>query len=97
MIASCPLMENQSLASPKMTNIKKDNENKMSRKAEHHIFYNCGEKIHLKKVCSKGKISKPNISIHSYSIRRPKVSTCARTMINSPRLSTNAIWYLSRC
>ena len=49
-------------------------------------------KGHLKKVCSKGKIFKPNISIHSYSLRKTKVSTCARTVICSPRLSTNAIW-----
>jgi hypothetical protein len=45
-------------------------------------------------VCSNGKIYKPNNSLYYYLLRGPRYYTCARTMISSPRFSTNAIWAL---
>jgi hypothetical protein len=47
---------------------------------------------HLRKVCTMGKVPKPRKSFHSYSLRRSKYYTCARTIIGSHRPSTNAIW-----
>jgi hypothetical protein len=52
----------------------------------------CGEHGHLPKVCKKGKVpNQVNLS-QSYSPRRPKSYTCARSIMRSPRTSTNAIW-----
>jgi hypothetical protein len=38
------------------------------------------------------KIPKLGNAFHSYSFRRPKSYSCARTMISSPRPSRKAIW-----
>jgi hypothetical protein len=87
--ASCPC--NQERASPRITTTKKKNKQQAPSKTEHHTCYNFGERGHLKKVCSNGKDPKLNNSFHSYSLRRPKYYTCARTMTSSPRFITNAI------
>jgi hypothetical protein len=53
-IASCPHMEYKSLASPRMTFIKKESKQQASCKAEQCFCYKCGEQGHLWKVCRKG-------------------------------------------
>jgi hypothetical protein len=54
------------------------------------FFYNCLEKGHLFKVYPKGKNPKPNLSIHSNMLRRPKFD--ARKVMSSPHSRTNTIW-----
>jgi hypothetical protein len=44
------------------------------------------------KVCPEGKITKPNLSIHSDTLRRLKFNSCARKMMSSPHSRTKAIW-----
>jgi hypothetical protein len=51
----------------------------------------CGEHGHLPKVCKKRKVPKQVNLSQSYSLRRPKSYTCARSTMRSPRTSTNAI------
>jgi hypothetical protein len=92
-IGSCPRMKNQDLTRSRKMTIKKDEiKRKMHCKDKHHICYNCRERGHLSKVCPKGKTPKPNLSIHSNMLRRPKFDSCARKVINSPKTSTKAIW-----
>ena len=50
------------------------------------------KKGHLFKVCPKGKTPKPNLSIHSNMLRRPKFDSCARKVTSSPHSRTKAIW-----
>jgi hypothetical protein len=47
---------------------------------------------HLPKVCKKGKVPKQVSLSQSYSLRRPKSYTCARSIMRSPRTSITAIW-----
>jgi hypothetical protein len=63
----------------------------MHCKNKNHICYNCREKGHLFKVCPKGKIPKPNLSIPDM-LRRPKFDSCARKVMSSPHFRTKAIW-----
>jgi hypothetical protein len=44
------------------------------------------------KVCKKGKVPKKVNLSQSYSLRRPKSYTCARSVMRSSRTSTTAIW-----
>jgi hypothetical protein len=92
-IDSCPHMKNQDLARSRKMTIKKDeSKRQMHCKDKNHICYNCRERGHLFKVCPKGKTPKPNLSIHSNMLRRPKFDSCARKVISSPKTSTKAIW-----
>jgi hypothetical protein len=38
------------------------------------------------------KFPKPIMSIHSYSLGRPKNDTCARKVMSSPHSRTKSIW-----
>jgi hypothetical protein len=91
-ITSCPLMKNQRRAFLTMTLTKNKNGQQASYQGERRFYYKCGEQVHLRKVCKKGKVPKQINSSHFYSFRRPKSYTCARPMLRSPRTSTNAIW-----
>ena len=92
-IDSCPHMKNQDLARSRKMTIKKDeSKRQMHCKDKHRICYNCREKGHLFKVCPKGKTPKPNLSIHSNMLRRPKFDSCARKVMSSPHSRTKAIW-----
>jgi hypothetical protein len=92
-IDSCPHMKNQDLARSRKMIIKKDeSKRQMHCKDKHRICYNCREKGHLFKVCLKGKTPKPNLSIHSNMLRRPKFDPCARKVMSSPHSRTKAIW-----
>jgi hypothetical protein len=92
MIISCPLIKNQRRAPSKMTLTKIKDKQQASCQIERHFCYMCGEQGHLRKVCKKGKFSKQVNLSQSYSLRRPKSYTCARSIMRSPRSSTNAIW-----
>jgi hypothetical protein len=95
-IASCPYMRDEVLASSskrlvnKVAN-KKQDEN-MSCKNKHRTCYTCRGKGHLSMDCPMGNTHKPNSSIDSNMLRRPKNDTCARKVIGSPSASTKAIW-----
>jgi hypothetical protein len=52
----------------------------------------CGEHGHPSEVCKKGKVPKQVNLSQSYSLRRPKAYTCARSIMRSPRTSAKAIW-----
>jgi hypothetical protein len=92
MITSCPLMKNQRCAPSKMTLTKKKDKQQVSFQVERRFCYMCGEHGHLPKVCKKGKVPKKVNLSQSYSLRRPKSYTCARSVMRSPRTSTIAIW-----
>jgi hypothetical protein len=92
MITSCPLMKNQRRAPSKMTLTKKKDKHQVSCQVERRFYYMCGEHGHLRKVCKKGKVPKQVNLSQSYSLRRPKSYTCARSVMRSPRTSTTAIW-----
>jgi hypothetical protein len=92
MITSCPLMKNQRRTPSKMTLTKEKDKQQVSCQVERHFCYMCGERGHLSKVCKKGKVPKKVNLSQSYSLRRPKPYTCARSVIRSPRTSTIAIW-----
>jgi hypothetical protein len=92
MITSCPLMKNQGRASSKMTSTKKEDKQRASCQVKQCFCYMCGEYGHLSKVCKKGKVPKQVKLSQSYSLRRPKPYTCARSVMRSPRTSTIAIW-----
>jgi hypothetical protein len=92
MITSCPLMKNQRRAFSMMTLTKNKNGQQASYQAERRFCYKCGEQGHLRKVCKKGKVPKKVNLSQSYSLRRPKSYTYARSIMRSPRSSTNAIW-----
>jgi hypothetical protein len=86
-------MKNQDPApSTKMTLNKEEIKKQMPCKDKQCIFYNCQKEGHLVKVCPKGKISNPNVSIHSNTLRIPKNDSCARKVMSSPRFRTKAIW-----
>jgi hypothetical protein len=85
-------MKDQERTSPIMTLTKKKSKHQVSCHTERHFYYKCGEQGHLKKVCNVVKIPKLGNAFHSYSFRRPKSYSCARTMISSPRPSRKAIW-----
>jgi hypothetical protein len=92
MITSWPLMKNQRHAPSKMTLTKTKDEQQASSQVERLFCYMCGEQGHLRKVCKKGKVSKQVNLFQSYSLRRPKSYTCTRSIMRSPRSSTNDIW-----
>ena len=89
---SCPLMKNQRRAPSKMTLTKQKDKQQVSSQVERRFCYMCGEHGHLPKVCKKGKVPKQVNLSQSYSLRRPKSYTCARSITRSPRTSTKAIW-----
>jgi hypothetical protein len=91
MITSCPLMKNQRHAPSKMTLTKKKDKQQASCQVERRFCYMCGEHGHLPNVCKKGKVPKKVNLSQYYSLRRPKSYTCARSVMRSPRTSTNAI------
>jgi hypothetical protein len=91
-ITSCPLMKNQRLAPSKMALTKKKDKQQVSCQVERHFLYMCGEHGHLPKVCKKGKVPKQVNLSQSYSLRRPKSYTYARSVMRSPRTSTTSIW-----
>jgi hypothetical protein len=90
MITSCPLMKNQRRAPSTMTLTNKKNQ--ASCQVERRFYYMCGEHGHLPKVCKKGKVPKQVNLSQSYLLRSPKSYTSARSVMRSPRTSTNAIW-----
>jgi hypothetical protein len=92
MITSCPLMKNQACALSGMTPTKKEDKQQASCRVKQHFCYKCGEQGHLSKVCKKGKVLKQVNLSQSYSLRRPKSYTYARSVMRSPRTSTIAIW-----
>ena len=92
MITSCPLMKNQRRAPSKMTLTKQKDKQQVSSQVERRFCYMCGEHGHLPKVCKKGRVPKQVNLSQSYSLRRPKSYTCARSVMRSPRTSTTAIW-----
>jgi hypothetical protein len=92
-IGSCLRMKNQDLARSRKMTIKKDERKRqMHCKDKHRICYNCREIGHLFKVCPKGKTPKPNLSIHSNILRRPKFDSCARKVMSSTHSRTKVIW-----
>jgi hypothetical protein len=91
-ITSCPLMKNQRRAASKMTVTMKKDKQQASCQVEQRFCYMCGDQGHLRKVCKKAKVSKQVNLSQSFSLRRPKSYTCARSIMRSPRSSTNAIW-----
>jgi hypothetical protein len=91
-ITSCPVMKNQGCASSKVTLTKESDTQQASCQVERRFCYKCGEQGHISKVCYKGKIPKQVNLCQSYSRRRPKSYTCARSITRSPRTSTKAIW-----
>ena len=92
MITSCPLMKNQRRAPSEMTLTKTKDEQQASCQVERRFCYKGGEQGHISKVCYKGKIPKQVNLSQSYSLRRPKSYTCARSITRSPRTSTKTIW-----
>jgi hypothetical protein len=92
MITSCPLMINQTRATSRMTLTKRKDKQQASCQVERRFSHMCGEHGHLPKVCKKGKVPKQVNLSQYYSLRRPKSYTCARSVMRSPRTSTNAIW-----
>jgi hypothetical protein len=91
MITSCPLMKNQRCAPSKMTLTKAKDGQQALCQVERRFCYMCGEQGHLCKVCKKGKVPKQVNLSQSYSLRRPKSYTCARSIMRSRRSNTNAI------
>jgi hypothetical protein len=92
MITSCPLMKNQACGLSGMTPTKKEDKQQASCRVKRRFCYMCGEHGHLSKVCKKGKVPKQVNLSQSYSLKRPKPYTCARSVMRSPRSSTIAIW-----
>jgi hypothetical protein len=76
-------MKNQDLAPSKEVLINKEVTSKIQIPCniKQHICYNCHRKGHLCKDCTMSKYPKPSMSIHTYSLRRPKNDTCARKVI----------------
>jgi hypothetical protein len=95
-IKSCPYIKDSGLTleRKRLTNhvANKKQGKKESCKIKNHICYTCRRKEHLCKDCPMSKYPKPTMSIHSYSLKRPKNDTCARKVISSPKTSTKAIW-----
>jgi hypothetical protein len=95
-IKSCPYIKDSGLTleRKRLTNhvANKKQGKKESCKIKNHICYTCQRKGHLCKDCPMSKYPKPNVSIHSYPLRRPKNDTCATKVISSPKTSTKAIW-----
>jgi hypothetical protein len=91
-ITSCPLLMNQACAFSKMTLTKENDKQQASCQVEQRFCYKCGEQGHLSKVCNKGEVPKQVNLSQSYSLRRSKSYSCARSIMRSPRTSTNAIW-----
>jgi hypothetical protein len=91
-ITSCPLLMNQACAFSKMILSKENDKQQASCQVERRFCYKCGEQGHLSKVCNKGEVPKQVNLSQSYSLRRPKSYSCARSIMRSPRTSTNAIW-----
>jgi hypothetical protein len=92
MITSCPLLINQACAFSKMTLTKENDKQQASCQVERRFCYKCGEQGHLSKVCNKGEVPKQVNLSQSYSLRRPKSYSCARSIMRSPRTSTKTIW-----
>jgi hypothetical protein len=91
-ITSCPIIKNQGHAPSKMTLTKENDKQQASCRVERRFCYMCGEHGHPPEVCNKGKVPKQVNLSQSYSLRRPKPYTCARSVMRSPRTSTIAIW-----
>jgi hypothetical protein len=85
-------MKNQRHAPSKMTRTKTKDVQQASCQVERRFCYMCGEQDHLHKVCKKGKVPEQVNLSQSYSLKRPKSYTCARSIMRSPRSSMNAIW-----
>jgi hypothetical protein len=92
MITSCLVLMNQACAFSKMTLTKENDKHQASCQVERRFCYKCGEQSHLLKVCNKGEVPKQVNLSQSYSLRRPKSYSCARSIMRSPRTSTHAIW-----
>jgi hypothetical protein len=92
MITSCMVIKNQGRGPSKMTLTKENDKKLASCRVERHFCYICGEHGHPTKVCNKGKVTKQVNLSQSYSLRRPKSYTYARSIMRSPRTSTKAIW-----
>jgi hypothetical protein len=92
MITSCSVIKNQGRAPSKMTLTKENDKQQASCRVERRFCYMCGEHGHPPEVCNKGKVPKQVNLSQSYSLRRPKPYTCARSVMRSPRTSTIAIW-----
>jgi hypothetical protein len=94
-IKSCPYIKDSGLTLERksLTNhVASKKQGKESCKIKKHICYTCRRKGHLCKDCTMSEYPKPIMSIHSYSLRRPKNDTYARKVISSPKTSTKAIW-----
>ena len=95
-IKSCPYIRDSGLTleRKRLTNhvANKKQGKKESCKIKNQICYTCRRKGHLCKDCPMSKYPKPTMSIHSYSLRRPKNDICSRKVISSPKTSTKAIW-----
>jgi hypothetical protein len=91
MITSCPVIKNQGRAPSKMTLTKENDKQQASCRVERRFCYMCGEHGHPPEVCNKGKVPKQVNLSQSYSLRRSKSYTCARSIMRSPRTSTKAI------
>jgi hypothetical protein len=90
-IDSCPHMKNQDLARSRKMTIKKDeSKRQMHCKDKHRICYNCREKVIYSRFVQ--RVPKPNLSIHSDMLRRPKFDSCARKVMSSLYSRTKAIW-----
>jgi hypothetical protein len=85
-IGSYPHMKNQDLARSRKMKAK----DKCIARISTTFSTIALKKGHLFKVCPKGKIPKPNLSIHSNMLRRPKFD--AIKVMSSPHSRTNAIW-----
>jgi hypothetical protein len=92
LIASCLVIKNQGHAPSKMTLTKENDKQQASCQVERRFCYMCGEHGHPPEVCNKGKVPKQVNLSQSYSLRRPKPYTCAKSVMRSPRTSTIATW-----
>jgi hypothetical protein len=83
-IGSCPHLKNQDLIPSKELTINKEvtSKRQIPCKIKQHICCKCHKKGHLWKDCPMGNFPKPNLSIHSNMLRRPKFDSCARKVMS---------------
>jgi hypothetical protein len=93
-LVHAPHMKNQDLGPSKELAINKEvtSKRQIPCKIKQRICYNCHKKGHMWKDCPMGNFLKPNLSIHSTMLRRPKFYSCARKVMSSPHSRTKAIW-----